>query len=54
MSTIRIEPEERWAWIYLNRPDRRNALNTELLNELRTALTEVESESFGPRCDHHR
>jgi methylglutaconyl-CoA hydratase len=43
MNTIRIEHEERWAWIYLNRPDRRNALNTELLNELRTALTELES-----------
>jgi len=43
MNTIRIEHEERWAWVYLNRPARRNALNTELLNELRTALTEVES-----------
>jgi methylglutaconyl-CoA hydratase len=43
MNTVRIEYEERWAWIYLNRPDRRNALNTELLNELRTALTELES-----------
>jgi methylglutaconyl-CoA hydratase len=43
MNTIRIEHEERWAWIYLNRPDRRNALNTELLNELRTALTELDS-----------
>jgi len=43
MNTIRIEHEERWAWVYLNRPARRNALNTELLNELRTALTELES-----------
>jgi len=43
MNTIRIESEEHWAWVYLNRPDRRNALNTELLNELRTALTELES-----------
>jgi methylglutaconyl-CoA hydratase len=43
MNTIRIQHEERWAWVYLNRPDRRNALNTELLNELRTALTELES-----------
>ena len=43
MNTIRIEHEERWAWVYLNRPDRRNALNTELLSELRTALTELES-----------
>ena len=43
MNTIRIESEKHWAWVYLNRPDRRNALNTELLNELRTALTELES-----------
>src|SRR5687768_4529798 len=42
MNTIHIEHEERWAWVYLNRPSRRNALNTELLNELRTALTELE------------
>lgn len=42
MNTIRVEHEERWAWIYLNRPNRRNALSTELLNELRTALTELE------------
>ena len=43
MNTIRIEYEERWAWIHLTRPDRRNALNSELLNELRTALTDLES-----------
>ncbi len=42
MNTIHIEHEERWAWVYLNRPSRRNALNTELLNELRSALTELE------------
>ena len=42
MNTIRIEYEERWAWIHLNRPDRRNALNTELLKELGMALTELE------------
>jgi methylglutaconyl-CoA hydratase len=45
MNTIRIEHEERWAWIYLNRPDRRNALNTELLNELRQSLAELEANS---------
>src|SRR5262245_53485877 len=43
MNTILITHEERWAWVHLNRPDRRNALNTKLLNELRTALTELES-----------
>jgi len=45
MNTIRIEREERWAWIYLTRPDRRNALNTALLGELRMALTELESDA---------
>jgi methylglutaconyl-CoA hydratase len=45
MNTIRVSFEERWAWIHLNRPDRRNALNTELLNELRTAFAELESNS---------
>jgi len=45
MSTIRVTFEERWAWIYLNRPSRRNALNTELLNELRQSLTELDSNS---------
>ena len=43
MNTIRIEHEERWAWIFLNRPDRRNALSAELLYELHTALTELDS-----------
>ena len=43
MNTIRIEHEESSAWIYLNRPERRNALSTELLNELRSALTELDS-----------
>jgi methylglutaconyl-CoA hydratase len=45
MNVIRIEHEDRWAWIFLNRPDRRNALNTELLNELRKALAELEAGS---------
>lgn len=43
MSTIRVEHEERCAWIRLNRPERRNALNTELLNELFHTLAELES-----------
>jgi len=38
MSAIRITCEERWAWIWLNRPQRRNALNNELLHELGQAL----------------
>ncbi|MCI0420209.1 MAG: enoyl-CoA hydratase-related protein [Acidobacteria bacterium] len=43
MNTIRVSHEERWAWVILNRPARRNALNTEILNELRQALTELET-----------
>jgi methylglutaconyl-CoA hydratase len=43
VNTIRITYEERWAWIHLNRPNRRNALNTELLNELGMALNDLES-----------
>lgn len=38
MNTIRVTLEERWAWVYLNRPAKRNALNTELLDELRQSL----------------
>src|SRR5262245_18728365 len=45
MNTIRVTFEERWAWIYLNRPSRRNALNMELLNELYQALTELDANS---------
>jgi methylglutaconyl-CoA hydratase len=43
MNTIRITCEERWAWIHLNRPERRNALNNELLNELGQALEALEA-----------
>jgi len=45
MNAIRVTFEERWAWICLNRPARRNALNTELLNELRQSLAELEAHS---------
>jgi methylglutaconyl-CoA hydratase len=43
MNTIRVTFEERWAWIHLNRPARRNALNTETLNELSQAFAELEA-----------
>ena len=45
MNAIRTTFEERWAWIYLNRPARRNALNTELLNGLRQSLAELDAHS---------
>lgn len=41
MNTIRIEYEERWAWVVLNRPEKRNALNRQLLEELGQALEEL-------------
>src|SRR6267142_2131484 len=34
MGVIRTELEERWVWIILNRPDKRNALNPDLISEL--------------------
>ncbi len=43
MSTIRIDYEEQWAWVVLNRPERRNALNKQLLTELSRALEELEA-----------
>src|SRR5262245_21868064 len=45
MNTVRVTFDERWACIYLNRPARRNALNTALLNELRESLAELDANS---------
>jgi methylglutaconyl-CoA hydratase len=41
-TTVRIQYEERWAWIFLNRPEKRNALNFELIVDLTTALDQLE------------
>lgn len=43
MNTIRVTFEERWAWIHLNRPASRNALNTETLNELSQSLADLDA-----------
>src|SRR5436309_5137005 len=42
MNTIRTEFEDRWVWIVLNRPDKRNALSTELITELNQSLADFE------------
>lgn len=44
-STVRVESEEAWAWVFLNRPERRNALNARLIADLIAALDELETKS---------
>jgi methylglutaconyl-CoA hydratase len=41
-NTVLIQQEERWAWVSLNRPEKRNALNSQLIAELTAALDELE------------
>jgi len=48
MGVIRTELEERWVWIILNRPEKRNALNSELTLELDRQLAAYE-EGVEPR-----
>jgi methylglutaconyl-CoA hydratase len=48
MGVIRTELEEQWAWIILNRPEKRNALNPELIAELEQKLASYE-EGTEPR-----
>ncbi|MCS7125478.1 MAG: enoyl-CoA hydratase/isomerase family protein [Aigarchaeota archaeon] len=48
-ETIKVEREERIAWITLNRPHRLNALNDVMMEELLDALTTVENDP-GVRC----
>jgi methylglutaconyl-CoA hydratase len=43
MTTVRIELEERWAWIVLNRPEKRNALNLQLMADLAQTFAELEN-----------
>jgi enoyl-CoA hydratase/3-hydroxyacyl-CoA dehydrogenase len=48
-ETIRIEREDRIAWIVLNRPHRLNALNDVMMEELLDALTTIDNDP-GVRC----
>jgi enoyl-CoA hydratase/3-hydroxyacyl-CoA dehydrogenase len=42
---VRREPQERLAWLMLNRPQRLNTLTAELLDELATALDQLEQDA---------
>lgn len=48
-ETIKVEREDRIAWIILNRPHRLNALNDVMMEELLDALTMIENDP-GVRC----
>lgn len=48
-ETIKIEREDRIAWIILNRPHRLNALNDVMMEELLDALTTIDNDP-GVRC----
>jgi 3-hydroxypropionyl-coenzyme A dehydratase len=43
METIQVKLEPPIAWVYLNRPDRLNAINEKMIDELRQALTDLEN-----------
>lgn len=43
-ETLRIEKENRILWIYLNRPEKLNVLNMEMLNELMDAMDKAEKD----------
>lgn len=42
MSLVSIEREDHLGWVFMNRPDKYNALNTQLMRELIHALDELE------------
>ncbi|MGC9106312.1 MAG: enoyl-CoA hydratase/isomerase family protein [Thermoprotei archaeon] len=43
METIQVKLEPPIAWVYLNRPERLNAINEKMVDELRQALTDLEN-----------
>lgn len=44
MSTLIVEKQDRIAWVTLNRPEKLNALNSELLKELDGTFAELEQD----------
>src|SRR5947207_13603005 len=48
-QTILIEPRDGVVYLTLNRPDKRNALNDQLISELKTALRDADRNE-GTRC----
>jgi enoyl-CoA hydratase len=45
MSLILVEKSDRLAWVTLNRPEKLNALNNEVLRELEQVLADLEQDS---------
>ena len=52
-STLLLESSDSLAKITLNRPEKRNAISTQMMSELQTALDEIEKTTRA-RGDHHR
>jgi 3-hydroxypropionyl-coenzyme A dehydratase len=45
METLDLKKENSIGWIYLNRPDKLNAINLKMINELDTVLKEMETDN---------
>ena len=45
MNTIEIIRDSGWATIWLNRPDKRNAMNDPMIDELMAAFAELASDA---------
>ena len=43
-KTVRVEKEDGIAWVILNRPEKRNAMNPQLHYDMLEALIELEVE----------
>ena len=43
MQTVEVKVEPPIGWVYLNRPEKLNAINEQMMDELRQALTELEN-----------
>ncbi len=45
METVEIERDGRIAWVFLNRPEKRNAMNPKLHFEMNLVLDELEADT---------